>query len=372
MSGNMTLSVWSCALRMFKYEQLASCVFKKKNDHNACACLFVVSFLMLSLLSVDAADQPKKEIRIGLFPNITHAQALLAKSSGAYEKAMGVPIHWVIFNAGPSAIEAILADALDAAYIGPNPAINGFIKSGGKSFQVVAGSASGGAALVVRAGSGINGEKDFSGKIVATPQLGNTQDVAARAWFKAKGCQLKEKGGALTILPLANPDQLLMFKRKEIDAAWTIEPWVSRLEQECGGKIMVDEKDLWPKGQYVTTVLLVSQKFMRANPDVVDKLVQAHVEMTARLNSDKCAAIPVINAEIKKITGSALSQSVMESAMKRVDFVSDLMQEPLIQSARLAHEAGFLREKPVLDGLCNPRFLESIAEAISVKGQINK
>lgn len=307
------------------------------------------------------AERDGREVRIGLFPNVTHAQALLAKASGEYEKALGRPVRWVEFNAGPSAIEALLNGAIDAAYIGPNPVINGFLKSGGESFQVVSGSAGGGAALVVRADAGIAGEKDFHGRIVATPQLGNTQDVAARAWFRSKGYRLKEKGGTLTILPLANPDQLLLFQRKEIDAAWTVEPWVSRLEQEGGGKLLMDEKDLWPNGRYPTTLLVASRKLLREDPALVERLVKAHAAVTSRLNADKAAAAALVNAEIKKITGHALPERVIESAMARVEFTCDLMEDTLVECARRAHEAGFLREKPALAGLCNARYVGEAA-----------
>ena len=307
-----------------------------------------------------ASAEPAKEIRIGHFPNITHAQAVLAQAGGEYEKALGIPVKWSLFNAGPSAIEAMFSDAIDATFIGPNPAINGFIKSGGHVFQIVAGSASGGAALVVRTDSGIAGEKDFSGKTIATPQLGNTQDVAARAWFQRMGYTLTEKGGNLTILPLANPDQLMMFQKKEIDGAWTVEPWVSRLEQEGGGKVFLEEKDLWPNGQYVTTHLIVSRKFLAENPELVEKLIRAHIEMTQKLNADKEAAIPVLIEELKKETGKGLSADVIRSAFKRIEFTWDPIQSSLYKSADDAFAAGFLKEKAELTGIYDLSPLNSV------------
>jgi NitT/TauT family transport system substrate-binding protein len=315
---------------------------------------------------VSASAQIAKEIRIGQFPNVTHAQALLARASGELEKVLGIPVKWSVFNAGPSAIEALFTDAIDATYIGPNPAINGFIKSEGKNFQILAGSASGGAALIVRPDSSIKSEKDFADKIIATPQLGNTQDVAARAWFKRQGYTLKEKGGALVLLPLANPDQLLLFKKKEIDGAWTVEPWVSRLEQEGGGKVFLEEKTLWPEGRYVTTVLIVSRKFLNANPDLVKKLLRAHIEMTRKLNSDKAAAIPIINAEIKRETGSELASSVIESALRRVEFTWDPIESSLFKSACDAHAAGFLKTLPTLDGLCQLKPLNEVLKEMGL------
>ncbi len=313
--------------------------------------LALVGALLLS--APGGARGEAEEIRIGQFPNVTHAQALLARASGTFEKALGVPVKWTTFNAGPSAIEALFVGAIDAAYVGPNPAINGFIKSEGESFQIVAGSAGGGAALVIRADAGIEGETDFADKRIATPQLGNTQDVAARAWFARKGYRLKEKGGNVTILPLANPDQLLMFQRKEIDGAWTIEPWVSRLELEAGGRIFLEERELWPEGRYVTTVLVVSRKFLRESPELAKKLLRAHVELTQKLNTDKKAAAAAINAEIKSETGSELSPLVLHRALGRVEFTWDPLPGALSKAAQEAHDAGFLKSVPDLDGLFN-------------------
>lgn len=314
------------------------------------------SWLCAGLLlpfAVAAVAGGPAEIRIGQFPNVTHAQALLARASGEYEKALGLPVAWTTFNAGPSAVEALFAGAIDATYIGPNPAVNGFIKSQGQSFRIVAGCAAGGAALVVRQDAGISGEKDFADKVIATPQLGNTQDVAARAWFGRRGYRPREKGGNLTILPLANPDQLLMMRKGEIDGAWTVEPWVSRLEIEGGGKVYLEEGSLWPEGRYATALLVVSRAFLEKYPDLVGKLLRAHVEVTRRLNADKEAALPVINAEIKRETGKELREDVLRSALNRVTFTWDPLEPTIVKSAHDAHEAGFLKDRPDLEGLCD-------------------
>src|SRR4051812_23848474 len=161
-----------------------------------------------------------RTLRLGHFPNITHAQAVYARAGGQFEKKLGIPIKWISFNAGPTAIEAMFADAVDATFVGPNPAINGFMKSKGEKFVIIAGGASGGSGLVLRNDAGINSERDFDGKTIATPQLGNTQDVAARIWFTGHGYKFKEKGGSLALIPLSNPDQLTMFKKKQIHGAW--------------------------------------------------------------------------------------------------------------------------------------------------------
>lgn len=301
-----------------------------------------------------------REVRLGHFPNLTHAQAVYARATGQFEQKLGVPVKWSSFNAGPTAIEALFGDAIDAAFVGPNPAINGFIKSRGEKFVIVAGAASGGAGLIVRKDAGIQTEKDFNDKIIATPQLGNTQDVAAREWFTQRGYRFKEKGGSLTLLPLSNPDQLLMFQKKEIHGAWTIEPWLARLEVEGGGELFLDEKTLWPGGRYVTTHLVVRRQFLASSPALVKKLLAAHVEVTQQINADKTAAADILNAELKKETGKPLPDEVIRRALERVEFTWDPIASSLRQSAESAHHVGFLRARPNLAGIYSLATLNSV------------
>ncbi|ABB31238.1 ABC transporter, substrate-binding protein [Geobacter metallireducens GS-15] len=307
--------------------------------------------LCLLLVPWSQSHAGAKRLRLGYFPNITHGQALYARATGELEKMMGVPIEWIPFNAGPSVIEALFVDALDAAFIGPSPTINGYIKSKGEKFVIVAGASSGGAGLVVRKDSGIGGEKDFHGKVIATPQLGNTQDLAARAWFAAKGYRLKETGGTVSLVPLSNPDQLTMFKKKQIDGAWTIEPWLSRLELEGGGRLFLDEKSLWPEGRYVTTHLVVHRKFLAENEELVKKLLTAHVELTQRMNADKVATARLLNGQLKKDTGKELEGEVISRALSRVEFTWDPIAPSMAKLAEIAHRIKFLRTSPRLDGI---------------------
>lgn len=304
-------------------------------------------------------------LRLGHFPNVTHAQALVGRATGDLEKTVGVPVKWTLFNAGPSAVEALFASAVDAVYVGPNPAINGHIKSRGESFAIVAGAAGGGAALVVRADAGIASDADFHGKVVATPQLGNTQDVAARLWFAERGLVSRDKGGDLTIIPLANPDQLLMFAKREIHAAWTVEPWVSRLEQEGGGRVYLEEKDLWPGGRYVTAVLVVRRAFLRDHPELVKRLLAAHVEATQRLNADQEAAARLISDEIKRETSAAMPLPIVRSALRRVEFSWEPLPKALAKAANDAHRVGFLPAAPDLSGIWE---LGPLREVLREKG----
>lgn len=316
----------------------------------------------LAFLPATAAAEARV-LRLGHFPNVTHAQALYARAGGQFAQAVGVPIEWTSFNAGPSAIEAMFAHAIDATFVGPNPAINGYLKSRGQEFVIVAGAASGGTGLVVRQDAGIRSDRDFGGKIIATPQLGNTQDVAARRWFAERGYKLREKGGSLTLLALANPDQLTLFQKGEIDGAWTVEPWVSRLELEGGGRLYLDEKTLWPGGRYVITHLIVSRELLAASPGLVEKLLGALVDVTQQINAAKPAAARVLNAELKKESGKALPPAVMDRALERVDLTWDPLPASLRQSAQAAHEVGFLRDPPDLRGIYALEILNRVLAA---------
>ena len=318
------------------------------------------------LPALAAPAKAAKELRLGHFPNMTHAQAIYARAGGQFEQKIGMPIRWTSFNAGPTAIEALLTDAVDLTFVGPNPAINGFIRSKGEKFVIIAGAASGGAGLVVRNGAGIANERDFGGKTLATPQLGNTQDVAARVWLGERGYKLKEKGGSVTLLALANPDQLTMFRKGEIDAAWTVEPWLARLEIEGNGKLMLDEKTLWPDGRYVTTHLVVRREFLLANAALIKKLLWAHVEVTRQINADKPAAAKRLNEELKKETGKALPDAVIERAMQRVEFTWDPISSSLRKAAEAAHKIGFIRAAPDLQGIYSLGMLNEVLQEQSL------
>jgi len=298
-------------------------------------------------------------VRLGFFPNITHAQALYARASGSFEKKLGNPIQWTAFNAGPAAIEALFANEIDATFVGPGPAINGYIRSHGEKFVIVAGAASGGAALVVRADSGILTDRDFNGKTIATPQLGNTQDISARIWLRQKGYGSTAQGGTVNMVALSNPDQLTMFRERQIDGAWTIEPWVSRLVLAAGGRVFLEEKTLWPEGRYVTTHLVVSRAFLRLHPEDVRNLLRAHVEATQMLATNQAAGA-MLNEQIRKDTGQALPPEVIASALRRVRLTWDPIASSLEKDAQWAYEIHFLRQPPELSGIYDLTLLNQV------------
>jgi NitT/TauT family transport system substrate-binding protein len=308
----------------------------------------------------------KTEVRLGFFPNITHSTALVGVKKGFFAKALGgnVTLKTATFNAGPAATEAIFSDAIDATYIGPNPAINAWSKSKGQAIKIVAGSASGGVYLVVK--PEINSVADLKGKKIATPQLGNTQDVALRFWLKEKGLQTDTKGGGdVSILPQDNAQTLQTFATGDIDGAWVPEPFASRLITESKGKILVTEADLWPNKQFVITHLIVRQQFLKEHPDLVKKLIEAHVESNAYINSDPAGAKEAINAELQDLTGKPLKPQVLDSAFKNITFTNDPIASSLLSSADHAEKVGLL--DPVdLNGIYD---LTILNEVLAAKGQ---
>lgn len=326
----------------------------------------IANILLLFFGSVALAQTV---IHVGAFPNITHSQAMVGKANGWFDKAMGpnVKIDWKSFNAGPSAIEALFAGAIDMTYIGPNPAISGYVRSNGEALRIVAGATSGGAALVVRNDSGIQKPEDFHGKKVASPQMGNTQDVALRAWLIAHGMKSKEKGGDVQVIPLANPDQLTLFVKKELDAAWAPEPWATRLIKEGNGRLFLDERALWPNGQFITAHLIVRTQFLKEHPDLVKNWIRAHVELTDWINGHLPDAKKLLNQQIQKETGKALPDAVLEESFGRLQATYDPLRASLMMAAKSAFEAGFLgRSMPDLSSLYD---LSLLNEVLKEKGK---
>jgi NitT/TauT family transport system substrate-binding protein len=322
---------------------------------------------MGAILSIAAcathAQQKPTVLRVGYFPNITHAQALVGRANGQFEKALGagVQVEWKAFNAGPSAIEALFANAIDLTYVGPNPTVAGYFRSQGEAVRVIAGAASGGASLVVRKDAGIRNASDFHGKKVATPQLGNTQDVALRSWMRANGLKAREKGGDVQVIPISNPDQLTLFLKGQLDAAWAPEPWAARLVHEGGGRIFLDERDLWPDHQFVITNLIVSPKFLKDHPDVVKGFLRTHVELTEWINKNPPQAKQMTNQQLQKEMGKALPQEVLDDAFSRMQVTYDPIRSSLLKSTQQAFDEGFLgRTQPDLSGLYDLTLLNEV------------
>ena len=312
-----------------------------------------------------SASGEAKTIRLGYFPNITHAPALVGVNKGFFQTALGsTKLEAKTFNAGPAAIEALFSGAIDATYIGPNPAINGWATSKGTALKIIAGSTSGGAGLVVK--QGINSVADLKGKKIATPQLGNTQDVALRAYLKSNGLNADQQGGGdVSILPQDNATAVQAFAQGAIDGAWVPEPNLSKMVLESKGKLLVNEKDLWPNGQFVTTHLIVSQKFLKEYPATVKKLLQGHIESVKYLQTNGADAQKAANAQLAALTGKPLKDDILAAAFKNLTFTDDPIASSLYTSAQHAEDVGLL--KPVdLKGIYD---LGPLNELLKADGQ---
>lgn len=263
---------------------------------------------------------PAAELRLGYFANVTHAPALVGLAEGIFQEDLGdTTLTAQAFNAGPAAIEALTAGAIDATFIGPNPSINSYIQSAGRSVRIVAGAAVGGAALVVR--EGIDSVDDLKGKTIATPQLGNTQDVALRSFLTDEGFDVDTTGGGdVAITPTENAQMLTLFQQGQIDGAWVPEPWVSRLVLDEGAQVLVDEETLWEDGSFPTTVLLVNADFLAEHPQTVKALVQGNVNSVAWLNGNPDKAGAAINAQLEVDAGKGLADDVIARSLEHVTF----------------------------------------------------
>jgi NitT/TauT family transport system substrate-binding protein len=307
----------------------------------------------IALMSLHALPAMAETIlRIGHFPNITHVQALVAhnfsrQGKGWFEQRLGadVKIEWYIYNAGPSAMEAMFAKSIDVTYVGPSPAINAYAKSGGREIRIIAGSVNGGSALVIPGDSTLKTPADFRGKKIATPQFGNTQDVAARAWLIAGGLTIRQTGGDAQVVPTSNPDQLALFTQKQIDAVWAVEPWISRLEREAGGKILVEDRDA------ITTVLVSRTDFLSTQRPLLKKLVAAHQELTEWIKANPDEAQRMARGELDAELRARFAPELVASAWKRVVLTSDVSLDALRTFVASARSVGFLRDAPDISGL---------------------
>jgi NitT/TauT family transport system substrate-binding protein len=303
------------------------------------------------------------DLRLGYFPNLTHATALVGVANGIFAKDLGpnVTLQTKTFNAGPAAVEALFANSLDITYVGPNPAINAFQKSNGQAVRLIAGATSGGAGLVVK--PSINGAADLKGKKLASPQLGNTQDVALRTWLKNNGLNTTpEGGGDVQILPQDNSQTLDTFKSGQIDGGWVPEPWTTRLVQDGKGKLLVDEATLWPGGKFLTTTVIVRTAFLKDHPDVVRNFLKGHVEATDYVNQHPAEAQQAANQAITQLSGKGLSSAVITAAWKNLTFTWDPLASTLRKEADDAKAVGLLQNTN-LKGLVDVAALNAVLKA---------
>ena len=318
------------------------------------AAIAVAGALTGCSTSPRASAAPGGRLRLGYFANVTHATPLVAVERGTFATHLGpTRLETQVFNGGPAAVEAVFGGAIDAAYVGPSPAVNAYAKSKGRAVRIVAGATSGGAQLVVR--PGIATPHDLAGTTLATPQLGNTQDVALRAY-------LKEHGVDADIAPAENATTLQLFKDGDVDGAWLPEPWASRLVVEAGTTVLVDERDLWPGKQFATTHLIVATQYLERHPDVVKRLLTAHVETTAWVNANEAEAKATVNRALEKLTQKALAPAVIDRAFANLTVTDDPVAASLSVSLEHAVHAGLIKPYD-LHGIYDLRPLNDVLAA---------
>jgi NitT/TauT family transport system substrate-binding protein len=298
----------------------------------------------LALMANSGKAEDKTTIRFGHFPNVTHAQGVVAhalsrQGKGWFESRLGpgVDIQWFTYNAGPSAMEAMFAGSLDLTYVGQGPALNAYLKSDGAEIRIISGAANGGAALVVRPEDQIKTPADFRGKVIATPQLGNTQDISCRAWLKSNGFNVTQTGGDVKVLPVANPDQLGMFQQKQVSGVWTVEPWVTRLLRKGGGEVFLEDTEV------LTTWLASSAKFLTEHRDLAQKVAKANAELTEWIKSHPDEAQKLLLQELEAETKSKIEPESIAQAWQRIKFTTEVSPQLVAKAVADGKAAGFIK-----------------------------
>jgi len=299
---------------------------------------------VICLFAQTGMSQDKIVIRFGHFPNITHAQGVIAhalsrQGKGWFEQRLGpnVQIQWFNYNAGPSAMEAIFAGSLDVTYVGQGPALNAHFKSNGEEIRVLGGAGIVGEELVLKQDSPIKTAADFRGKKIATPQLGNTQDISCRAWLKAQGFKVTQTGGDVIVLPTNNPDQLALLQSGGVDGVWTVEPWVTRLEREAKARVFLEDKDI------ITTWLVSSTKFLNSQRELVKKITAANAELTDWMQQNPDEAQKLLIAELKEETRTTFDSDAVAQAWKRIKFTTAVPAELITKAVQDGKDAGFFK-----------------------------
>ncbi|MBU3111110.1 aliphatic sulfonate ABC transporter substrate-binding protein [Clostridium lacusfryxellense] len=319
----------------------------------------------LSLMVVLAGCSSKKvksdNVRVGYFPSITHSQALVGREQGSFQKALGTSkkIEWKLFNAGPAEVEALFAEAIDIAYIGPGPAINGYAKSKG-DIQIIAGATDAGAIFVSKKGLIIKDMKDLSGRKIAVPQFGNTQDLTLRHLMSKNGLKDTTKGGTVEVRQASNADILSLMQKGDIDAALVPEPWGSRLIEEAKANIILDYKDLFREGNYTTAVVVVRTEFLKYNPEIVEKFIRNHVEVTDYINKNPEEAKVIVNKQITELTKKGLSKEILDNSFKRLTITNNPEKDSVLDFVKFSLDEKFLKIKPDTKDLFNLAILNKV------------
>lgn len=336
----------------------------KRKALKAAFIFMAITFIFTAITGCAGKKDENKTgqvIKVGYFPNITHAQVLVGISDGSFQKALGegVAIEEHTFNAGPSEIEALLTGQIDIGYIGPTPAINGYVRSRG-GLRIVAGACDAGAVLLARKDSGIASVGDLDGKKVAIPQIGNTQDLTLRYLLSEVNLKDSSKGGTVTIIPVENPDILTLIAKGEVDAAFVPEPWGSRIIKAAGAYVVLDANKVWGDGKYTSAIVIVSSKFLKEKPDLVQKWLAAHVDLTERINRDKEGSKTVVNGQIEKMTKKRLPEDVLNSSFARTFITYDPETESIEKFVKISLDNGYIKEEADINQLVNLEILNNV------------
>ncbi len=305
----------------------------------------------------------KDPVRLGFFPNITHAQALVGNMDGSFARALeDVKLQALKFNAGPAAMEALSSGSLDICYVGTGPAINLYVK-GDRQLRVIAGAVNGGALLIAKTA---RSPQELKGKKVASPQFGNSQDIALRHWLKAQRMTIADNSkGDVTVVPLANADILSLFLSGKLEAAWVPEPWGAKLIAEAGAHILVDERDLWPNRTFPTTLLVTTQRFLETRPAQVRAILRAHLELSRQWLDAPTAFAAKVNEAFSRLTGKKLPAHVLQDAFSRIEPAVRPLPEALALAAQHAHQVGFL-PSPDVAGMVDTSVLDEVLRSANL------
>jgi len=331
------------------------------------AVAVAVAVAMIAFGTSQSNSSHENTVRVAFFPNLGHSIAIVGTEKGIFAEKLSnqTVIETRLFDSGPQVIESIFANEIDLAYVGPGPAINGFLKSDGKALKILAGAASGGVSLVIHPNSKIESVTDFPGKRIAAPQIGNTQDISLRNYLYQNNLKPAEKGGSVYVINVVNPDIFTLFSKGELDAAWVPEPWATRLVQQLDGIRLFQEKDLWPDQKFSSAVLIVRSEFLEKHPDIVQKWVEAHVQTSDWINEHPAETKLIFNDFLKKKTGKTFSSEILNEAFSNLQITSDPIESSINTFAERANSLGYLgREGYSLEGIFYTEPLNSITAMI--------
>ena len=286
----------------------------------------------------------ENRIRVAFFPNVGHAIPIIGTETGIFSNGLGnqTVIETKLFDSGPQVIESLFANSIDIAYVGPGPAINGFLKSENKGIKILSGAASGGASFIVHPDSSISSVQDFPGKRIAAPQIGNSQDISLRTYLSENGLTPAEKGGSVVVFNIPNPDIYTLFVKGEIDAAWVPEPWATILVNELGGKRLFYEEELWPDKQFASVLLIGRSDFIEKHPQIIQNWISSHMETVDRINSNPNESELIFNQFLKKTLGQSLPEQIVSESLANLEITSDPITNSIYIFAERADSLGYL------------------------------